>query len=68
MMDPSAMTAVKLPARGDVGDRGPTSGALLEIRNLEVQFGTEDGIVRAVDGVTYTIEREKTLGVVGESG
>jgi len=42
--------------------------ALLEIRNLEVQFGTEDGIVRAVDGVTYTIEKEKTLGIVGESG
>jgi oligopeptide/dipeptide ABC transporter ATP-binding protein len=45
-----------------------TPSALLEIRDLEVQFGMEEGVVRAVDGVTYTIEREKTLGVVGESG
>jgi len=45
-----------------------TPSALLEIRDLEVQFGMEDGVVRAVDGVTYTIEAEKTLGVVGESG
>lgn len=35
---------------------------LLEIRDLEVQFGMEDGVVRAVDGVTYTIEAEKTPG------
>jgi oligopeptide/dipeptide ABC transporter ATP-binding protein len=45
-----------------------SSSALLEIRDLEVQFAMEDGVLRAVDGVTYTIEAEKTLGVVGESG
>jgi len=41
---------------------------LIEIRGLKTYFYTEDGVVRAVDGVDFTIEREKTLGVVGESG
>ena len=41
---------------------------LIEVRGLKTYFYTEDGIVRAVDGVDYVIEREKTLGVVGESG
>jgi oligopeptide/dipeptide ABC transporter ATP-binding protein len=45
-----------------------TSGVLLEIRDLEVHFAAHDKPVRAVDGVTYTIDAEKTLGVVGESG
>jgi len=41
---------------------------LLEIRGLKVYFHTEEGVVRAVDGVDFTIEPERTLGVVGESG
>jgi peptide/nickel transport system ATP-binding protein len=41
---------------------------LLEIRDLEVRFTTEDGIVRAVDGVSYSIDSGHALGVVGESG
>jgi peptide/nickel transport system ATP-binding protein len=41
---------------------------LLEIRGLKTHFSTDDGIVRAVDGVDLTIDRGETLCVVGESG
>ena len=41
---------------------------LIEVKGLKTYFYTEDGVVRAVDGVDYVIEQEKTLGVVGESG
>jgi oligopeptide/dipeptide ABC transporter ATP-binding protein len=41
---------------------------LLEVDALKVHFATEDGLVRAVDGVDFTLERGKVLGIVGESG
>jgi peptide/nickel transport system ATP-binding protein len=41
---------------------------LLEIRGLQTDFATDDGTVRAVDGVDLTIDRGETLGIVGESG
>lgn len=42
--------------------------SLLEIRNLETHFHLREGVVRAVDGASFTLPRGKTLGVVGESG
>jgi oligopeptide/dipeptide ABC transporter ATP-binding protein len=44
------------------------SGPLLEIRDLQTHFFTDDGVVRAVDGVSLAIEPGRTLAVVGESG
>src|SRR5213079_1035167 len=41
---------------------------ILEIRDLKVHFPTDDGLVKAVDGVSLTIAPGETLGVVGESG
>jgi peptide/nickel transport system ATP-binding protein len=42
--------------------------ALLRVEDLRVEFPTEDGIVHAVDGITYQVHSGRTLGIVGESG
>jgi peptide/nickel transport system ATP-binding protein len=46
----------------------PALSSMLDVRDLRIHFPTDDGLVKAVDGVSFTLDRGKTLGIVGESG
>ncbi|NNL48925.1 MAG: ABC transporter ATP-binding protein, partial [Acidimicrobiia bacterium] len=59
--------SVTTPRPGDV-QSGAGGRPLLEVRGLETHFDTRDGIVKAVDGVDFHVNRGEVLGIVGESG
>ena len=52
----------------DQAIRPPSDTELLRVENLTVQFPTEDGVVNAVRGVSYSLREREVLGIVGESG
>ncbi|MVO89836.1 ATP-binding cassette domain-containing protein [Streptomyces sp. p1417] len=68
--DGAATTAVSTSgaAVGEVVSGSPASSAFLEVRDLKVHFPTDDGLVKSVDGLSFTLEKGRTLGIVGESG
>jgi peptide/nickel transport system ATP-binding protein len=62
------MTALPMEGTVPAGPPPDRGGPFLDVRDLRVHFATEDGLVKAVDGITFSLERGKTLGIVGESG
>ncbi|MFI8190536.1 ABC transporter ATP-binding protein [Streptomyces sp. NPDC085946] len=55
-------------AVGEPVRTGAAPGAFLDVRDLKVHFPTDDGLVKSVDGLSFQLEKGKTLGIVGESG
>ncbi|WP_329334441.1 ABC transporter ATP-binding protein [Streptomyces sp. NBC_00663] len=55
-------------AVGEPTPASPAPTSFLEVRDLKVHFPTDDGLVKSVDGLSFKLEKGKTLGIVGESG
>jgi len=66
---PSRAARLGTPGRAsDTHELMSVNGNLLTVKDLRTYFKTEDGTVKAVDGISFEVERGETLGIVGESG
>src|SRR5690348_14512457 len=61
MQDLTRISAAGTTASQDAGN-------ILDVRDLRTYFDTDEGVVRAVDGINYSVAPGETLGIVGESG
>jgi oligopeptide/dipeptide ABC transporter ATP-binding protein len=68
MTDPQDHTTAPARAPGPQDAGPPEDVPLLAVRDLRVGFGSEDGLVQAVGGISYDVRAGRTLGIVGESG
>ena len=55
-------------SQASAGRAGQPGREFLDVRDLRIHFKTDDGLVKAVDGLSFAVGRGKTLGIVGESG
>ncbi|WP_395108790.1 ABC transporter ATP-binding protein [Actinomadura sp. SCN-SB] len=67
-MGDTAEAAGKDTAASPAEAAGAAPDAFLEVRDLRIHFPTDDGLVKSVDGLSFRLDRGRTLGIVGESG
>ena len=64
----SMTTETTTPTSNNVQSNATAKDAILSVRGLETHFFTDEGVVRAVDGVDFDLQPGSTMGIVGESG